>query len=53
MTSVVLIIAFGCYILYNARNQHSIFDEVIELDEHHDLNRENNAARMRYTETKT
>lgn len=53
VTSVVLIIAFGCYILYNARSQHTIFDEVIEMDEHRDLDREDDAARMRYTGTET
>ena len=53
VTSIVLIIAFGCYLWYNSRSQHSIFHEVIEMDEHHDLDREEDAARMRYTGTET
>ena len=53
VTSVVLIIAFGCYLWFNAKSQHSIFDEVIEMDEHADLDREEDEARMRYTGTET
>ncbi|KAL8781771.1 MAG: hypothetical protein Q9213_005854 [Squamulea squamosa] len=53
MTSVVLIIAFGCYLLFNAKSQHSVFHEVIERDEHGDLDREEDQARMRYTGTET
>ncbi|KAL8857894.1 MAG: hypothetical protein Q9178_005513 [Gyalolechia marmorata] len=53
VTSVVLIIAFGCYLLYNAKSQHSVFHEVIEMDEHGDLDREEDQARMRYTGTET
>ena len=53
VTSVVLIIAFGCYLLFNARSQHSVFHEVIEMDEHGDLDREEDQARMRYTGTET
>lgn len=53
VTSVVLILAFGCYLWYNAKSQHSLFDEVIEMDEQHDLDREEDVARMRYTGTET
>lgn len=53
ITSIVLIIAFCCYLLYNARSQHSIFDEVIEMDEHRDADREADAAKMRYTGVET
>lgn len=53
VTSIVLIVAFGCYLLFNARSQHSIFHEVIEMDEHGDLDREEDEARMRYTGTET
>ncbi|KAI4218158.1 MAG: hypothetical protein L6R36_009101, partial [Xanthoria steineri] len=53
VTSIVLIIAFGCYLLFNARSQHSVFHEVIEMDEHRDLDREQDQARMRYTGTET
>ncbi|KAI4273302.1 MAG: hypothetical protein LQ337_004731 [Flavoplaca oasis] len=53
VTSVVLIIAFGCYLLFNAKSQHSVFHEVIETDEHGDLDREEDQARMKYTGTET
>lgn len=53
ITSIVLIIAFGCYLWYNARSQHSIFDTVIEMDEHRDLDRHEDEARMRFTGTET
>ncbi|KAL9123573.1 MAG: hypothetical protein Q9217_007007, partial [Psora testacea] len=53
VTSVVLIIAFGCYLLFNARSRHSVFQEVIEMDEHRDLDREEDQARTRYTGTET
>ncbi|KAG7007454.1 vacuolar calcium ion transporter [Physcia stellaris] len=53
VTSIVLIIAFVCYVWYNARSQHSIFDEVIQADEHRDMDREEDEARMRYTGTET
>lgn len=32
-TSVILILAFAVYIIFNARSQHSIFDEILEADE--------------------
>ena len=53
VTSIVLIIAFGCYLWYNAWSQHSIFHEVIQTDEHRDMDREEDEARMRYTGTET
>lgn len=53
ITSVVLIIAFGFYLWYNARSQHSIFDEVIEMDEHADLDRHEDENKMRFTGTET
>ena len=53
VTSVVLIIAFGCYLLFNTRSQHSVFRDVIERDEHRDLDREEDQARMKYTGTET
>lgn len=53
ITSIVLIIAFGCYLYYNARSQHSIFDQVIEMDEHGDLDRHEDEAKMRFTGTET
>lgn len=42
-----------CYsfIFYNARSQHSIFDEVLEADEHHDLDRSEDLAKPKFTLT--
>ncbi|KAL8819445.1 MAG: hypothetical protein Q9223_002128 [Gallowayella weberi] len=53
LTSIVLIIAFGCYLFFNAQSQHSVLHEVIEMDEHHDLDSHEDQARMRYTGTET
>ncbi|KAK5083473.1 hypothetical protein LTR05_005975 [Lithohypha guttulata] len=53
ITSIVLIIAFGFFLWYNARSSHSLFDEVIEQDEHADLDRHHDEARMRFTGTET
>lgn len=35
-TSVILVIAYGLYLLYSCTSAHSLFDEVIEQDEHQD-----------------
>lgn len=53
ITSIVLIIAFLCYLWYKASSSHSTFDEVIEMDEHRDADRQADAARMRYTGVET
>jgi len=53
ITSIVLIIAFLCYLWYKASSTHSTFDEVIEMDEHRDADRQADAARMRYTGVET
>lgn len=53
VTSIVLIIAYACYLLYNAKSQHSILHEVIETDDHRDLDREEDQPRMRYTGIET
>ena len=53
ITSILLIGAFVSYLVYNARSAHSIFDEVIESDEHRDSDRETDAARMRYSGIET
>ncbi|KAF3258230.1 hypothetical protein TWF192_000365 [Orbilia oligospora] len=50
-TSILLIIAFIIYIWFNARTHHSIFDEVIEADEHRDLDRHNDAEKPKFTFT--
>jgi Ca2+:H+ antiporter len=50
-TSAILILAFVAYILYNARSQHSIFDEVLEADEHKDADHAADLAKAKYTFT--
>ncbi|KAK6523150.1 hypothetical protein TWF694_006045 [Orbilia ellipsospora] len=50
-TSVLLMIAFVIYIWFNARSNHSIFDEVIESDEHRDLDRGSDADKPKFTFT--
>jgi Ca2+/H+ antiporter len=39
------------FIWYNARSQHSIFDEVLEADEHADLDRRADLAKPKFTFT--
>jgi Ca2+:H+ antiporter len=51
VTSILLIVAFFIFIYYNASTQHSIFDEVLEQDEHHDLDRESDLAKPKFTFT--
>lgn len=53
MTSIVLMVAFFLYIWYCARSQHSIFDEVIEQDEHRDADREQDMLKPKFTMTET
>ncbi|KAF4958781.1 hypothetical protein FGADI_2125 [Fusarium gaditjirri] len=50
-TSIALIIAFFFYIWYQASSQHSIFDEVIEMDEHRDADREADMEKPKFTMT--
>ncbi|ORY60002.1 uncharacterized protein BCR38DRAFT_526581 [Pseudomassariella vexata] len=52
-TSIVLIVAFFLYIWFCASSQHSIFDEVIEMDEHRDADREDDMAKPKFTMTET
>ncbi|EUC41061.1 hypothetical protein COCMIDRAFT_107169 [Bipolaris oryzae ATCC 44560] len=51
VTSILLIVAFFIFIFYNARSQHSIFDEVLEADEHHDLDHHEDVAKPKFTMT--
>ena len=51
ITSIILILSFVVYILYNARTQHSIFDEVLEADEHKDADHAYDLAKAKYTFT--
>ena len=50
-TSVILMLSFVVYIWYNARSQHSIFDEVLEADEHNDADHAEDLAKAKYTFT--
>jgi Ca2+:H+ antiporter len=52
-TSIALIVAFFLYIWYQASSQHSIFDEVIEMDEHRDADRESDEEKPKFTMTET
>ncbi|KAK3369438.1 calcium/proton exchanger [Lasiosphaeria ovina] len=52
-SSIVLMVAFFLYIWYCASSQHSIFDEVIEQDEHGDADREADLAKEKFTMTET
>ncbi|KAF2632864.1 hypothetical protein BU25DRAFT_406179 [Macroventuria anomochaeta] len=51
VTSILLMIAFAIFIFYNARSQHSIFDEVLEADEHADLDHHEDVAKQKFTFT--
>jgi Ca2+:H+ antiporter len=51
ITSVILILSFVVYVLYNARSQQSIFDEVLEADEHKDTDHAYDIAKAKYTFT--
>lgn len=53
LTSIVLIVAFFLYVWYCASSQHSIFDEVIEMDEHNDADRDADEAKPKFTMTET
>ncbi|SMY23086.1 unnamed protein product [Zymoseptoria tritici ST99CH_1A5] len=52
-TSIALIVAYLCYLIYSCTSAHSIFDEVIEMDEHADADREDDMAKAKLTLTET
>ncbi|KAK2030331.1 hypothetical protein LX32DRAFT_716993, partial [Colletotrichum zoysiae] len=52
-TSIALIIAFLLYIWYRANSQRSIFDEVIQTEEHRDVDREADMEKPKFTLTET
>jgi len=52
-TSIALIVAFVLYVWYCASSRHSIFDEVIEADEHRDADREDDMEKPKFTMTET
>ncbi|EAQ84569.1 hypothetical protein CHGG_08583 [Chaetomium globosum CBS 148.51] len=49
--SIALMAAFALYIWFCASSQHSIFDEVIEMDEHRDADREEDLQKPKFTMT--
>ncbi|KAK4237937.1 Sodium/calcium exchanger protein-domain-containing protein [Achaetomium macrosporum] len=51
--SIALMCAFTLYIWFCASSQHSIFDEVIEMDEHRDADREEDLRKPKFTMTET
>ncbi|TID17530.1 vacuolar Ca2+/H+ antiporter [Venturia nashicola] len=51
ITSILLIVAFLIYMWFNARSHHSIFDEVLEHDEHRDLDHEYDISKPKFTFT--
>lgn len=52
-TSLALIFASVLWVWFQARSQHSIFDEVIEMDEHHDADRAMDIEKPKFTMTET
>ncbi|KAJ5851941.1 uncharacterized protein N7529_011326 [Penicillium soppii] len=50
-TSVILLVAFLTYLFFNLHSHNSIFDEILEIDEHHDEDRHEEAARSKLTMT--
>ncbi|PLB42406.1 hydrogen/calcium exchanger domain-containing protein [Aspergillus candidus] len=48
-TAVLLLVAFLMYLFYNLHSHHSIFDEVLEKDEHRDEDREEEKRRAKLT----
>ncbi|UNI19323.1 hypothetical protein JDV02_005514 [Purpureocillium takamizusanense] len=50
-TSIALMVAFLLYTWYQASSRHSIFDEVIEQDEHRDTDRHEDMAKPKFTMT--
>ncbi|KAF1829036.1 vacuolar H+/Ca2+ exchanger [Decorospora gaudefroyi] len=51
VTSVLLILAFCIFIYYNARSQHSLFDDVLEADEHRDMDHHYDVTKPKFTLT--
>ncbi|KIW62778.1 calcium/proton exchanger [Phialophora macrospora] len=50
-TSVILVVAFGIYIFFNARSHHGIFDEILEADERLDADHAHDLAKQKLTLT--
>lgn len=52
-TSIALDVAFLLYVWYQANSQRSIFDEVIEIDEQRDADREADMEKPKFTLTES
>ncbi|RLL93049.1 hypothetical protein CFD26_100946 [Aspergillus turcosus] len=52
-TSIILLVAFIMFLFYNLHSHHSIFDEVLENDEHRDEDREEELQRTKLTLTES
>ena len=50
-TAIVLIIAYALYVIYSCVSAHSIFDEVLEKDEHQDADHEQDMHKPKLTLT--
>ena len=50
-TSIALMVAFVCYLWFQARSQHGLFDEIIEMDEHRDADRHKDLSKSKFTMT--
>ncbi|KAJ5143118.1 Sodium/calcium exchanger membrane region [Penicillium bovifimosum] len=48
-TAVILLVAFLIYIFFNQHSHSSIFDDILEKDEHHDEDRHEEIARAKLT----
>ncbi|KAJ5473635.1 Sodium/calcium exchanger membrane region [Penicillium sp. IBT 31633x] len=48
-TAVILLVAFLIYLFFNLHSHNSLFDEILEKDEHHDEDRHEEAARAKLT----
>ncbi|KAK4096595.1 hypothetical protein N658DRAFT_501411 [Parathielavia hyrcaniae] len=49
VASLALMLAFALYIWFCASSQHSLFDEVIEMDEHRDADRHEDLRKPKFT----
>lgn len=50
-TSIALMVAFVFYLWFQARSQHGLFDEIIEMDEHRDADRHEDLSKTKFTMT--
>ena len=50
-TSIILIVCFGAYIIYNAFSHDNIFSEILEADEEKDADRHKDLAKKKFTFT--